>query len=426
MLTDSGGFQVFSLVGEAEDHRGGRRVPVATSTARGTCSRPSAPSRSRRRSARTSSWPSTSARPRCPSAPTWSSRWRAPRAGCTAARRRGAASARSLFGIVQGGLARGPAQAPRGGDLRGGPARLRAGRLLGGRGPGGDARGRGLLGAAAARGQAALPDGRGHAAGPGPCVGAGVDMFDCVLPTRCARNGLLFTSEGKVVIKNARLRQGPAARWTRRAAATPAGPSAAPTCATSSWRRRSWRCGSTRCTTCTTSSTLMARGAPGHRRGPVRRLRPRLPGAGRAPRRPSAPAAGERPTGLTAASGVHLLSMGRRLAKRPTLARIAFARTRTPGACGSALLRVLPSKPTRQFVADSFLILAQAGGGLSPLGNFGFIAVLVAIMYFVMIRPQQKQLKEHRDAARGAEEGRRRRHPGRHPREDPRGRPTRS
>ena len=30
------------------------------------------------------------------------------------------------------------------------------------------------------------------------CVGAGVDMFDCVLPTRCARNGLLFTSAGMV------------------------------------------------------------------------------------------------------------------------------------------------------------------------------------------------------------------------------------
>jgi queuine tRNA-ribosyltransferase len=35
------------------------------------------------------------------------------------------------------------------------------------------------------------------------CVEAGVDMFGCVLPTRCARNGLLFTSEGKVVIRNA-------------------------------------------------------------------------------------------------------------------------------------------------------------------------------------------------------------------------------
>ncbi len=36
------------------------------------------------------------------------------------------------------------------------------------------------------------------------CVGAGVDMFDCVLPTRTARHGLLFTSQGKVQIKNAR------------------------------------------------------------------------------------------------------------------------------------------------------------------------------------------------------------------------------
>jgi queuine tRNA-ribosyltransferase len=36
------------------------------------------------------------------------------------------------------------------------------------------------------------------------CIGAGVDMFDCVLPTRTARHGLLFTSQGKVQIKNAR------------------------------------------------------------------------------------------------------------------------------------------------------------------------------------------------------------------------------
>jgi queuine tRNA-ribosyltransferase len=33
-------------------------------------------------------------------------------------------------------------------------------------------------------------------------IAAGLDMFDCVLPTRCARNGLLFTSRGKVVIRN--------------------------------------------------------------------------------------------------------------------------------------------------------------------------------------------------------------------------------
>ncbi len=32
----------------------------------------------------------------------------------------------------------------------------------------------------------------------------GVDMFDCVMPTRNARNGMLFTSQGPVIIKNAR------------------------------------------------------------------------------------------------------------------------------------------------------------------------------------------------------------------------------
>jgi queuine tRNA-ribosyltransferase len=35
-------------------------------------------------------------------------------------------------------------------------------------------------------------------------VSCGIDMFDCVLPTRNARNGFLFTSEGRIVIKNAR------------------------------------------------------------------------------------------------------------------------------------------------------------------------------------------------------------------------------
>jgi queuine tRNA-ribosyltransferase len=35
-------------------------------------------------------------------------------------------------------------------------------------------------------------------------VRLGVDMMDCVMPTRAARHGLLFTSEGKLNIKNAR------------------------------------------------------------------------------------------------------------------------------------------------------------------------------------------------------------------------------
>jgi len=40
-------------------------------------------------------------------------------------------------------------------------------------------------------------------------VGAGVDLFDCVLPTRNARNGTVFTRRGKIVIKNAAWKDDP-------------------------------------------------------------------------------------------------------------------------------------------------------------------------------------------------------------------------
>ncbi len=36
------------------------------------------------------------------------------------------------------------------------------------------------------------------------CVGRGVDMFDCVLPTRVARNGAAFVPEGRLNLRNAR------------------------------------------------------------------------------------------------------------------------------------------------------------------------------------------------------------------------------
>jgi queuine tRNA-ribosyltransferase len=39
------------------------------------------------------------------------------------------------------------------------------------------------------------------------CVKRGIDMFDCVMPTRNARNGYLFTRQGKLIIKNARYAQ---------------------------------------------------------------------------------------------------------------------------------------------------------------------------------------------------------------------------
>ena len=36
------------------------------------------------------------------------------------------------------------------------------------------------------------------------CVARGIDMFDCVMPTRNARNGTIFTQHGKVNIRNAK------------------------------------------------------------------------------------------------------------------------------------------------------------------------------------------------------------------------------
>ena len=41
------------------------------------------------------------------------------------------------------------------------------------------------------------------------CIEAGIDMFDCVMPTRNARNGMLFTSQGKVSIKQSRYKEDP-------------------------------------------------------------------------------------------------------------------------------------------------------------------------------------------------------------------------
>jgi len=40
-------------------------------------------------------------------------------------------------------------------------------------------------------------------------VSAGIDMFDCVMPTRNARNGTLFTSQGRVSIKREEFRKDP-------------------------------------------------------------------------------------------------------------------------------------------------------------------------------------------------------------------------
>ncbi len=39
------------------------------------------------------------------------------------------------------------------------------------------------------------------------CIERGIDMFDCIMPTRNGRNGMAFTSNGPVSIKNAKYRE---------------------------------------------------------------------------------------------------------------------------------------------------------------------------------------------------------------------------
>ncbi len=39
------------------------------------------------------------------------------------------------------------------------------------------------------------------------CVGRGIDMFDCVFPTRIARNGGVYTQEGQIAVRNAEYKE---------------------------------------------------------------------------------------------------------------------------------------------------------------------------------------------------------------------------
>ncbi len=69
----------------------------------------------------------------------------------------------------------------------------------------------------------------------------GVDMFDCVLATRVARNGTVFTHDGRLVVRNAGCARDFGA-GAGGATATPAGIFPAPTSGTCSRRARFWRC----------------------------------------------------------------------------------------------------------------------------------------------------------------------------------------
>ncbi len=120
---------------------------------------------------------------------------------CKAAHRR---EDQALFGIVQGGMYK---------DLRELSARQIVdigfpGYALGGLSVGEE---KGLMLEIVAHTAPLLPEDKSrYLMGVGTpedileCVKSGVDLFDCVMPTRNARNGSLFTREGKVNIRNLR------------------------------------------------------------------------------------------------------------------------------------------------------------------------------------------------------------------------------
>lgn len=115
----------------------------------------------------------------------------------------------AVFGIVQGGFSP---------ELRRASARATAslgfdGHAHGGLGLGEDAAQRFEL---VARVNDELPEaeprylmGLGRPADLVDAIAAGVDLFDCVLPTRNGRHGLLFTRSGTLAVRNARYRADP-------------------------------------------------------------------------------------------------------------------------------------------------------------------------------------------------------------------------
>ncbi len=120
------------------------------------------------------------------------------------ARRRGTAGGQALFGICQGGIDPG---------LRGSSAETLASIGFDGYGIGGLSVGesRGEMGPALRAATDVLPAeqprylmGVGDPARIVDAIAAGVDMFDCVLPSRLGRHGTALTPQGRINIRNAR------------------------------------------------------------------------------------------------------------------------------------------------------------------------------------------------------------------------------
>lgn len=55
--------------------------------------------------------------------------------------------------------------------------------------------------------------------------------------------------------------------------------------------------------------------------------------------------------------------------------------------------------------SPNLLILAQAQGAPSPMMNIVFIALMVLIFWFIVLRPQAKEAKAHREFVSGLKAG---------------------
>ena len=211
ILTDSGGFQVFCLAALRKVDERRRALPQPPRRLAPRASPRRAWSRRRRRSASTSRWCSTSVRP---GRSTEAGRRGGARAhaalGASARSRRRTTGATALFGIVQGSSFR---------DLRERGGGALAALPFDGYAIGGVAVGEPLGRAPGGVEWTApcLPEtGRATSWASAPsadmlhAVAHGVDLFDCVLPARNGRHGLLYTRDGVLRIKNARFRDDPA------------------------------------------------------------------------------------------------------------------------------------------------------------------------------------------------------------------------
>ena len=243
ILTDSGGFQVFSLAQNTKITEEQAVVSLAHRRQRCSSCRPSGPSRFRRRSAATWRWCSTTSS-RCPTSRRCvrDATERTRPLGRSAAQAAQTRDDQALFAIVQGGLdpelrvdcaARlaaldFPGYAVGGLSVGETPAEMY--RVLDVTVPALPAdRPRYLMGV-----------GRPHDLLE--AIRRGIDLFDCVLPTRNGRNALAFTDAGPLRLRNLQYRARHRARWKRAAPARPAATAAA-TCGTCSWPTRcSGRC----------------------------------------------------------------------------------------------------------------------------------------------------------------------------------------